>query len=1589
MEAGKLKRVFLFSIALAWGGQVAWAGEGAAFGMERLDVSTFTGAVSTSIPLEVPPGLAGMQPQLTLQYNSQGGNGWVGRGWMLDMGQVNRSLEEGIPTCDDAVDTFQFNGDDLIEDTSTGYYHTRKENFFKIEKLSSPANRSGTYWLLTTKSGAKMRFGYNADSEVYLEDENGGCAFNWMLDQVKDIHQNSLEIEYDDTSDPGTAYLHRIIYTYHSGAPAGPLRIIEFSTEARPDPRESYRTGFYQSFSRRLNEIVEYIDYDGDEAQGSGELVRQYRFNYHDIYDITDPEDPDGEKKLFRSQLEYVDLIGADDSATSFPHSNFNYSQIGEVWRSSSTWLGSIPVSFAESEDSRLLDSGARFVDFNSDGLQDVVWHRSGDRFISVAYANRGDGQWEDVSSDWKLPESVVEWDLNHSGEDRWDLVFDQGLRFVDYDRDGDVDFIRSNNYGTVFYENNGEKWVPDSRGWHLPEGVYLTRIDNGGTTAGSYETGVRFVDLNGDGWVDIVRGFGSDMKDMRAWIHTKDPSTGWVEDSRYAPPATFTAWHEEGGGRASVDIGLRFAELNGDGLIDLVQSYDGVWGESHRVWLNHPRGNSQVWEETERWKVNFPFSHIVGHDDSPDTSEDQGIQFLDLNGDGLDDFVIAKGGKLPEVWWNTGEGWEKEPSDDWNFPQYVTGADHRSEYLQIVDINGDGAVDLIKKNDGSGSVYLGPPFVGLLERIDTGYGGSHWVEWGATGDYTVESPDILPYPVSIATKLWKSDGNGNAYWVSYAYEKGAWDPQEREFRGFGRVELLDATGTITRQWYHQDLVLKGKLERQEIVGWDGVTYQRQEYGWEPQTVFTDDDDGETRSVYYPLIRWEKTTTFDSDESNFRTKRLDYDYDGWGNRTWERTAEELSDGSLENEKCSGVEYVHNDDLWIHSTPWHTWTDDCHGAVLEESWVAYDGQNWGVAPTKGEITKREFCAVQEKLGNGCLGNVANPQTQLEYDEYGNVTRMTDPNGHSTITTYVLGKPVEDSDSDPTYPSQICNALGQCKTTVYDLRFGVILTETDANGNSSELEYDALGRQVRAYLHPAGQSRILLREILYHDDLYSVTDQQHIETRTYTDGSAYLWSKSYFDGLHRNYKKEELSVDGETVVGVTNFDPATGRSEDSSFRYFKGHEDDIKRVQFEYDPMGRVVTVTRPDGASRTTEYQDWTTTKYDELGNKKWTILDAYGRTVQVTEYNTYDTEYSGGRTEYPTYYYYDKLGNLTSTVDPEGNTTTITYDPLKRKTGIDDPDMGHWSYEYDLVGNLVKQTDARGNVVTFCYDALNRVELKQYNHDVGCGEGAYDPETDVLYEYDGDCDGQYETSESCGEVLYNPIGKLTHVVDRDGRGESLFKYDAFGNLIESKRVVDGSVYIFQTDYDYQGRPTEQRFPDQEKLTLEYDGPNLNSVHSSDLSYLTNVDYNALGQITRIDYGNETYTRYFYDPDTTFIDAMGTYGPDEKLQEYDYTFDAVGNVTDIVDLKFSEKSQSFTYDDLYRLKTATGAYGSLSYAYDPTGNLRLKEGVAFTYGEGAGPHAVTSTSDGRVFQYDENGNMLVAMTRPWSTTKITR
>src|SRR5437870_13215524 len=90
----------------------------------------FTGTASTSIPIEVPPGRHGIQPALSLMYWSGNGDGWLGPGWKLEVGAIQRQTRFGVDYNGDDY-TFRLAGvsTDLVS-IGSGEYRAKIEGVF-------------------------------------------------------------------------------------------------------------------------------------------------------------------------------------------------------------------------------------------------------------------------------------------------------------------------------------------------------------------------------------------------------------------------------------------------------------------------------------------------------------------------------------------------------------------------------------------------------------------------------------------------------------------------------------------------------------------------------------------------------------------------------------------------------------------------------------------------------------------------------------------------------------------------------------------------------------------------------------------------------------------------------------------------------------------------------------------------------------------------------------------------------------------------------------------------------------------------------------------------------------------------------------------------------------------------------------------------------------------------------------------------------------------------------------------------------------------------------------------------------------------
>jgi hypothetical protein len=110
----------------------------------------------------------------------------------------------------------------------------------------------------------------------------------------------------------------------------------------------------------------------------------------------------------------------------------------------------------------------------------------------------------------------------------------------------------------TSFTYQPSQHSIATSTAWTIPE--YTAFADR--------DSGTRFVDVNGDGLADITRLYYSGGTGAIQNVYlNKGDGTGWTASTTWSIPA------DVGYFAGNADYGVRFAEVNGDGLIDLIRS--------------------------------------------------------------------------------------------------------------------------------------------------------------------------------------------------------------------------------------------------------------------------------------------------------------------------------------------------------------------------------------------------------------------------------------------------------------------------------------------------------------------------------------------------------------------------------------------------------------------------------------------------------------------------------------------------------------------------------------------------------------------------------------------------------------------------------------------------------------------------------------------------------------------------------------------------------------------------------------------------------------------------------------------------------
>lgn len=495
---------------------------------DSASVNVFSGQVGYGVPLDLPAGIAGFGPKLSLTYSGDLGNGPLGVGWTMPQVVLRRSVRLGVPayTSADELELVGVGGGRLVALPDGTWRVEGQGHSVKVE-------RDGTGYVITENGGVRYRMGVSAAGRQ----ADGARVAAWHVEEV--LHPNGQTTAFSYTQHNGQQYLADVRW-----GPNAAFR-AEFVYGARPDPTVSYRTGFKVETAQRLTEV---------RVHSFGELLRAYVLGYEDT--------------LALSRLKTVTQLGRG--------------RVGALPTLTLTYATPQAAATAQVEPAGgwlLSNTGTALMDVDGDGLTDLVrltssghqWRKgTGTGFAATRVLSGASGaqlsssRFLDVDGDAR-PELVRNfseaWQINRlqgeslgttatkwTGTDGMPLYNDTTF-FADLNGDGRVDVVRTGS------ESMSVRW---NRATGLAASVQKPPVDGVSLLPGA---NTRFHDVNGDGLADVVQ-----------------LSTNWFKVYLGKGDGTFVAGPLQNypWGEGTTQANVKLADLNRDGLMDLVYVRNG-----------------------------------------------------------------------------------------------------------------------------------------------------------------------------------------------------------------------------------------------------------------------------------------------------------------------------------------------------------------------------------------------------------------------------------------------------------------------------------------------------------------------------------------------------------------------------------------------------------------------------------------------------------------------------------------------------------------------------------------------------------------------------------------------------------------------------------------------------------------------------------------------------------------------------------------------------------------------------------------------------------------------------------------------------
>ena len=1519
------------------------------------------GAAVYTIPIEVPAGINGMQPQLAITYNSQAGNGLLGWGWNLSgVSAITRTSKtiyhdytEFAYPVDFKDDRFMLDGQRLLKISNIGYggnlceYRTEIDNITKI--VSEAQNNVTSNFDIWTKDGLKIEYGNTTNSKIKLKNNNDTICI-WLVNKVTDLNGNYMTYEY--ITDETSYRLDKIKYAGNGNIE--PEYTVQFNYDDRDDVEYRFihnriieEKYLLKSIDIKYENVILYtysFDYDNVNASAGRYYNRLMYVNLEkddrklnptkiewgtssDTYDDTLILDTEFNSVSYVGDFNgdgYDDIFSVPNTAYS---ENFNNNKLicKTLYNNKNGgFTNGSDIIYTKSDDYNLF--GVHPCDLNGDGLCDLILHSVSRNEV---YSNNSLAIYVSNGNSFSYKGNCnINYGHIYDEEDEFEY---NGIFVGDFHGKGKSDIlIIYNTYEGSFYrllsfENDEIQPI-------ISEAIIST----------DFVEKKNIGDFNGDGKMDMMI-----TNDDISTIYTinKDNNSNYIFEKIYE--SGFPTKHHE----------IFTGDFNGDGKTDLI------------TWAQDANPN---WQISISKSDGFYYDQFYISDDNGFPTADPGEQVAklynsepielvgyrlnigDVNCDGKSDIVFVNTDAIkvfytPLILTKSNKSYCRF-IDTYN---YYIGADFI--YLQTLPENSflgnfygkSNAVLWLRRILSETEHHLidfgKRECQNWVTSITDGIGNKFSFEYDylSNPDFCHTSPGLvfstdmvkrITVPLRALRTLSTTNVSENVMETEYKYQNLYYHSKGRGILGFEKTSVTDIANnikTVNKTKYASinrvsvpyllpDSCITYAINdnRNTLIGL--VDYDYEFMGGTP-----------VDSQMFPLamqLNKQIERNYDMNGEYLNSVITEYDYDNMsiGAETFYRygNVKTIKKGIADESETSNFDFCNfkeTTNITYEKEIVDKWIVDRKKKVVSTSSINKEQNASGIDDNIIQCVSYEYNTSKPHLvssvksySDNNLNDSLMTEVKYSYTFNGNfISSITEtvsaPNdddamSRSTVTQY-------SSDYNYRFPTKTTNALGYEMMTEYDEAFGWEISETDANGLSTIIDNDFFGINSCVTTADGIESGTALRWSDGHPDAPA-----NAAYYSWSQNSGEYPSLTFYHKTGAELRNVTYGFSGEEIY-VDKFYDAKGNLSGESLPYKKSAG--IGGViSYSYDELNRLVRTDYPDNSSVTVVYD----------GNKTTTTFTGKNGGTQSSSKTYHGNGWlkksvdTGGNAVCNVY---NADGTLHSTyIEGFNDTVSFSYNSAGMKTRIDDPDYGVMKYRYNAFGELMSQTSPKNITTSYEYDILGRTVSRSVLNNTNGNEEL------TAWFYENNANGKKGTLKA---ILH------------DNNSVS-YQYDNLLRVTSESETFDGETYNTSYTYDQYGRLDRTTYPSGFVTFNAYnEGGFLCVIKDSDKKMLWQANqYNAMGQLINCRSGNMISTNKTYEANTGRLTRIRTSLGSNILQNIVYSYDDFGNFASRRNITGLVYNEHFTYDDFNRLTSSSMGDEEYKITYDKYGRILSKK-----------------------------------------------